>query len=82
MSILLSANMTDNLAILLDVLHVFLFALTVYLLNMLIKIVFLRERARTLWADMRFRNERFWTFLTLWFIYVLFLLALLFLLFL
>ena len=82
MSILLSANMADKLSILLDVLYVLPLALAVYLLNMLIKVELLRERARTLWADMRFRNERFWTFLTLCFIYVLFLLAHLFLLFL
>ncbi len=66
MSIFLGTDRADNLLVLLDVAHVLAFAITVYLLYMLIKVVSLIERGRALLTNPRIpRNPRFFRFLVL-----------------
>lgn len=64
-SVVFATNCAHISPILLNMFHVLALVVLVVLLNMLVKIELLRERARAMWAFMRFRNHRFWTFLSL-----------------
>jgi len=63
--ILLGTFRANNLLILLNMLHVLALAITVYLLCVLIKVIFLSERGRAMLALPRFNNARFFNFLIL-----------------
>ena len=65
-SVLLSTDGANNLFVFLYMLHVLAFAVTVYLLYMLFKVVFFLERDRALSADPRFDNFRYLSFLLNW----------------
>ena len=56
MSVLLGTNRANNLFVLLDMANPLALAFAMGSLYMLIKVVFLLERARAMWADPRFRN--------------------------
>ncbi len=66
MSEFLGTDRADNLFVLFNMAHILALAITVGILNMLVKVISLVERGRALLAIPRLNNPRFFRFLVLW----------------
>jgi len=66
MSVLLRTNGANKLLILYNMAHALALAISMYLLYMLIKVIFLSERGRAMLALPKFNNCRFFRFLLVW----------------
>ncbi len=66
MSVFLGTNGANNLLILFNMAHMLALAISMYLLYMLIKVIFLSERGRAMLALPKFNNCRLFRFLLVW----------------